>query len=98
MSLASSVRREVARLDAGIAIAHARALDTVRTDSMAERRVVLLLVGVFAAAALRARRDRPLRRHGIFGADATAGRFVFGWRSAPDEPTSCDMCYATVWR
>ena len=52
MSLASSVRREVARLDAGVAIAHARALDAVRTDSMAERRVVLLLVGVFAAAAL----------------------------------------------
>ena len=52
MSLASSVRREVARLDAGVAIAHARALDAVRTDSMAERRVVVLLVGVFAAAAL----------------------------------------------
>ena len=52
MSLASSVRREVARLDAGVAIANARALDAVRTDSMAERRVVLLLVGVFAAAAL----------------------------------------------
>jgi predicted permease len=52
LSLAPSVRREIAALDPGVALAHARALDTMRTDSMAERRLVLLLLGAFAAAAL----------------------------------------------
>jgi hypothetical protein len=52
LSLTSGVSREVAALDAGVAVAHPRALDAMRTHSTAERRMVLLLVGAFAAAAL----------------------------------------------
>jgi predicted permease len=51
-SLAPGVRREIAGLDPGVAIANPRSLDAMLTSSMAERRMVLLLVGAFAAAAL----------------------------------------------
>jgi predicted permease len=52
LSLAPGLHREIARLDGGVAMANPRSLDAMRTGSMAERRMVLLLVGAFAIAAL----------------------------------------------
>ena len=49
---ANAVQREIARLDPGVAIANPRVLDKAMADSMTERRVVLMLVGAFAATAL----------------------------------------------
>lgn len=52
LSLVSAVRREVERLDAGVAVANARALEGAMTESLAERKVVLGLVATFAIVAL----------------------------------------------
>jgi predicted permease len=52
MSLVATVKAEVARLDPGVAVASPRSLDRAMAESMTERKVVLALVGVFAAAAL----------------------------------------------
>jgi ABC-type antimicrobial peptide transport system permease subunit len=52
LSLVGSIRHEVARLDAGVAVANPRALDQAMNDSMTQRRVVLGLVGAFAIVAL----------------------------------------------
>ncbi len=51
-SLLPVLRREIARLDAGVALANPRALDRAMAGSMTQRKVVLALVGVFAATAL----------------------------------------------
>jgi predicted permease len=51
-SLMESIRREVARVDAGVAVADARALDRAMNGSMLQRKVVLGLVATFATAAL----------------------------------------------
>ncbi len=52
ISLASAVRSEMARVDAGVAMANPRALDRAMAGSMQQRRVVFGLVGMFAASAL----------------------------------------------
>ena len=52
MSLAAAVRSEMARVDAGVAMANPRALDRAMAGSMQQRRVVFGLVGMFAASAL----------------------------------------------
>jgi predicted permease len=52
MSLVATVKAEVARLDPGVAVASPRSLDRAMAESMTQRKVVLALVGVFAAAAL----------------------------------------------
>jgi putative ABC transport system permease protein len=52
LSLVSGIRREVERLDAGVAVASPRALDGAMADSLAQRKVVLGLVATFAIVAL----------------------------------------------
>jgi ABC-type antimicrobial peptide transport system permease subunit len=52
LTLTATVRREVERLDAGVAVANPRALDAAMADSLAPRRVVLGLVATFAFVAL----------------------------------------------
>jgi predicted permease len=52
MSLVATVKAEVARIDPGVAVASPRSLDRAMAESMTQRKVVLALVGVFAAAAL----------------------------------------------
>jgi predicted permease len=52
LALIAPIRDEVRRLDAGVAIANARALDRALAASMSSRRLVLILVGGFAIAAV----------------------------------------------
>jgi putative ABC transport system permease protein len=52
LSLVATVKAEVARIDPGVAVASPRSLDRAMAESMTQRKVVLTLVGVFAAAAL----------------------------------------------
>jgi predicted permease len=52
MTLVNTVRAAVARLDPGVAIASPRSLDRAMAESMAQRKVVLGLVGLFAISAL----------------------------------------------
>ena len=47
-----AVRRELAAIDGGVALANPRSLDHTRAGSLTQRKVVLGLVGAFAAAAL----------------------------------------------
>jgi ABC-type antimicrobial peptide transport system permease subunit len=51
-SLVDAVRREMARLDPGVAMANPRRLDDSMAGSMLQRKVVLGLVGLFAVSAL----------------------------------------------
>jgi putative ABC transport system permease protein len=51
-SLATTIRREVRTLDPDLPIAHVRTLDEVVSDSIAPRRLSVVLLGVFAAVAL----------------------------------------------
>ncbi len=52
LDMVNSVRQTLEQLDAGVALANPRALDQAMTGSMTQRRLVLTLVGTFAAAAL----------------------------------------------
>ena len=52
LSLVSGIRREVERLDPGVAVANPRALDGAMAESLAQRKVVLGLVVTFAIVAL----------------------------------------------
>jgi putative ABC transport system permease protein len=52
LSLMTRLRREMERLDAGVALANPRALDQAMASSMLQRRVVLGLIGAFAITAL----------------------------------------------
>jgi predicted permease len=52
VSLVPAIRREVERIDPGVAVANPRALDGARSDSLTQRKVVLGLVATFAAVAL----------------------------------------------
>jgi predicted permease len=52
MSLVETVRGELARIDAGVALANPRALDEAMAGSMLQRKTILGLIGVFALAAL----------------------------------------------
>ncbi|MDP1569691.1 MAG: ABC transporter permease [Vicinamibacterales bacterium] len=51
-ALASSIRADLRQLDAGLAVFDIRNMEDVRTESMAARRFLLLLVSVFGALAL----------------------------------------------
>jgi putative ABC transport system permease protein len=51
-SLATAIRRQVQRLDPDLPIANVRTLDQVISDSVAPRRLSVVLLGVFAAIAL----------------------------------------------
>jgi predicted permease len=52
LEVVNSVRHVLERLDAGVALANPRALDQAMAGSMTQRRIVLALVGAFAAGAL----------------------------------------------
>lgn len=51
-SLTSSIRREISRLDPDLPAANVRTLEQVAADSIAPRRLSVILIGVFAAVAL----------------------------------------------
>jgi putative ABC transport system permease protein len=51
-TLTSAIRHELINLDPDLPIAHVRTLDEVVSDSIAPRRVSVLLLGVFAVMAL----------------------------------------------
>jgi putative ABC transport system permease protein len=51
-SLASAIRREISRLDPDLPAANVRTLEQVTADSIAPRRLSVVLIGVFAAVAL----------------------------------------------
>ncbi|HEV2841296.1 MAG TPA: ABC transporter permease [Chthoniobacterales bacterium] len=51
-SLTSAIRREISRLDPDLPAANVRTLDQVTADSIAPRRLSVVLIGVFAAVAL----------------------------------------------
>ena len=51
-SLVGSITGEIARLDAGVALANPRALDDAMATSLTPRRTMLTLVGAFAVSAL----------------------------------------------
>jgi len=51
-TLTSAIRREVQTLDPDLPIAHVRTLESVVSDSVAPRRLSVVLLGVFAAVAL----------------------------------------------
>ena len=51
-SLTSAIRREITRLDPDLPAANARTLEHVAADSIAPRRLSVVLIGVFAAVAL----------------------------------------------
>ncbi|HEX2188842.1 MAG TPA: ABC transporter permease [Longimicrobiaceae bacterium] len=61
LALAPAVRREVAALDPALPVAGVRTLDALVEESVSARRFYLLLLGVFAAAAL------ALAAVGVFG-------------------------------
>ncbi len=61
LALAAAVRREVTALDAAIPVANVRTLDALVAESVSARRFYMLLLGVFAAAAL------VLAAIGVFG-------------------------------
>jgi putative ABC transport system permease protein len=50
--LVSSVRREVQAIDAGVAIAYVRSMDQIVGDSIAARRLSVVLLGAFAGVAV----------------------------------------------
>ena len=52
LGVIEDVRRELAAIDGGVAVANPRALDQTRAGSLMQRKVVLGLVGTFAGAAL----------------------------------------------
>ncbi|HUE85723.1 MAG TPA: ABC transporter permease [Vicinamibacterales bacterium] len=52
LTLVATIRREVERLDAGVAVANPRALDHAMIESLAQRKAVLGLVTAFAVVAL----------------------------------------------
>ena len=51
-SLTSTIRREISRLDPDLPAANVRTLEQVAADSIAPRRLSVILIGVFAAVAL----------------------------------------------
>ena len=51
-SLTSAIRREISRLDPDLPAANVRTLEQVTADSIAPRRLSVVLIGVFAAVAL----------------------------------------------
>ncbi|HYJ07241.1 MAG TPA: ABC transporter permease [Chthoniobacterales bacterium] len=51
-SLTSSIRREISRLDPDLPAANVRTLEEVAADSIAPRKLSVVLIGVFAAVAL----------------------------------------------
>jgi putative ABC transport system permease protein len=60
-SLTSAIRREISRLDPDLPAANVRTLEQVAADSIAPRRLSVVLIGVFAAVAL------VLASGGIYG-------------------------------
>jgi ABC-type antimicrobial peptide transport system permease subunit len=51
-SLTTAIRREISRLDPDLPAANVRTLEQVAADSIAPRRLSVVLIGVFAAVAL----------------------------------------------
>ncbi len=62
-SLTSAIRREISALDPDLPAANVRTLEQVTADSIAPRRLSVVLIGVFAGGRARPRLGRNLWRH-----------------------------------
>ena len=72
MTLATSLAREVRRIDPEVAASQIRPLDQYLSDAVAPRRFSLSLMAAFAAAALALAGHRHLRRRHVLGTAAGA--------------------------
>ena len=95
--IVTSIAGLVRQLDPELALANVKTMDEVVSDSVAQRRLTMLLLTIFAGAAL------LLAAVGIYGVIATASpnarrRSASGWRSEPSEAPCCAWSSRRHWR